>query len=327
MPRYFASASEDAEFAAWHAAALIGVETAGPVCLVQCGGPSPAASAVAKQLGRFGRRTLSLMVDDRAVAKSDRALSTLAASTAVWVFADSMLATFLTSFATPMAFALRARTREGLPVIGFGGGALSLGGLVLARRVCSRTTYDLASGLGWAPRVLIDADMSIETEIGALAAATVQALPQLLAVRLGASGAVRVEGGRVTSVGSESAVLLGMDPGMSTLRALSIRPGSTVTIAPPPFAPFERSVLPFETSEALGQAHTSQAEPIRRSIQQARPSPLRHAPPPPESPETPPEPASPNGDVLAGHQSSGVGRSCPLCNHPHEAGDFVQAAA
>src|SRR5439155_19465136 len=96
------------------------------------------------------------------------------------------------------------------PVVGVGGGALALGGLLLANRICAHAQYDLVSGLGWAPRVLLDGGADRAIGDGEIARSTVRSLPGLLGLDLGGRGAARVEGGRVESVGEEAIALLGV---------------------------------------------------------------------------------------------------------------------
>jgi hypothetical protein len=313
LPRYMAWAGlDDLERAVWLADEL-GTADDGPVCLVQCGRASPQAADVADLLRRRGRRARLLVLDDRETARSDQTLSSLSAASAAWVFADDLLATFYEVFATPAAFVLRERAQEGLPVVGMGGGALALGSLLLAERVCSRSRYDLVTGLGWAPRALIDADLWEDRESDSrLTHDSVRTLPGLLGLQLGTSGAVRVEGGRIDSVGDEPVVMLGMDSQTGLLQ-LKLQPGSATRIAPPPFAPFERGLLPAATLQALGAVE--QARRARTSGADLRPP--RQAPIPPE---VAPEPTDQ-------HERPGSGRKCPLCRQIHPTEETIELAA
>jgi hypothetical protein len=277
----------------------------GPVCLVQCGRASPEATVVAHELQRRGRRVKLLVLDQREKARADQTLGVLAAASAAWVFAEDLLSTFYEVFATPAAFALRERAQAGVPVVGLGGGALALGSLLHAARVCSRSTYDLVTGLGWAPRVLIDADLwDGEGSDLRLTQDSVRTLPGLLGVQLGTSGAVRVEGGRVESVGNQPVMLLGMDCQTGLLQ-LRLQPGAATRIAPPPFAPFERGLLPAATLQELDRVE--QARRLRA------PLPLPEVRQPTQAP-IPPEVAPDPSDA---HAAPGSGRTCPLCRHPH----------
>ena len=317
LPRYLAAAGlGDVERIIWLAEELSSSSDAGPVYLVQCGRASAQAAQVAAELQRRGRRTRLLVLDDREVAGSEQTVRNLSTASSAWVFADDLLATFYEVFATPAAFVLRQRAQEGLPVVGVGGGALALGSLLLAQRVCARSSYDLVTGLGWAPRVLIDAQLWQTDDDSSqvwLTQDSVRTLPGLLGLQLGASGAVRVEGGRVESVGDEPVVMLGMDS-QTGLRQLSLQPGSATRIAPPPFAPFERGLLPASTREALGAVE--QARRARRP-EAPDPRPPRQAPPPPEVAPDPPDQ----------HERPGSGRKCPLCNHLHTAEEIIELAA
>ena len=304
LPRYIAAAAlGDLERVVWLAEDLRRPDDTAPVALVQCGRASPQAAVVAHELQRRGRRVKRLVLDDRDKARSDQALDTLGAASAAWVFADDLLSTFYEVFATPAAFALRERAAEGLPVIGLGGGALALGSLLHAGRVCSRSRYDLVAGLGWAPRVLIDADVWHTNQSGVhVTQDSVRTLPGLLGLQLGASGAVRVEGGRVESIGDEPVMMLGMDSRTGLLQ-VSLQPGAATRIAPPPFAPFERGLLPASTLQELSQVE--QARIARVPLPEPRPP--TQAPTPPE---VDPEPKDE-------HERPGSGRTCPLCRQIH----------
>jgi hypothetical protein len=304
LPRYIAAAgSGDFERLVGLAEDLLAADETAPVALVQCGRPSPHAAVVAQELKRRGRPIKLLVLDNREKARSDQTLGILGTASAAWVFADDLLSTFYEVFATPAAFALRERAAEGLPVVGLGGGALALGSLLHAGRVCSRSTYDLVAGLGWAPRVLIDADVwrTHDADVR-LTQDSVRTLPGLLGLQLGASGAVRVEGGRVESIGDEPVMMLGMDRQTGLLQ-LRLQPGAATRIAPPPFAPFERGLLPSATLQEL------------RKVEEARlarlPLPEVAAPPKtPTRPEVAPEPKDE-------HERPGTGRLCPLCRQVH----------
>jgi hypothetical protein len=315
LPRYMALAQlGDVQRTVALAEELADSPDSGPVCLVQCGQPTPEANAVARELETRGRRTKLLLLADREVARSERTLSSLSIASAAWVFADNLLTTFFEVFATPAAFVLRERAQEGLPVIGVGGGALALGGLLLAERVCSRSSYDLVTGLGWASRVLIDADLWEENPGPQLTHDSVRTLPGLLGLRLGTAGAVRVEGGHIESVGDEPVMMLGMDCETGLLQ-LRLQPGASVRIAPPPFAPFERGLLPMATIQAL-----SAVEDARRARTPSEPIPLR----PPKQAPIPPEVAP---DPAEQHEAPGSGRKCPLCKQVHPTEAIVELAA
>jgi cyanophycinase-like exopeptidase len=304
LPRYIAAASSgDLQRLVWLAEELRRSDDNAPVALVQCGPASPQAAVVAHELKRRGRQIRLLVLDDREKARAEQTLAILHMASAAWVFADDLLSTFYEVFATPAAFALRERAAEGLPVIGVGGGALALGSLLHAGRVCSRSRYDLVTGLAWAPRVLIDADIwHNQASDARLTQDSVRTLPGLLGLQLGASGGVRVEGGRVESIGDEPVMMLGMDHQTGLLQ-LRLQPGAATRIAPPPFAPFERRLLPASTLHELSK------------VEQARLArlPMPEAPPPPPAP-TPPEIAPEPKDE---HERPGSGRTCPLCRQLH----------
>jgi hypothetical protein len=283
---------------------------------------------VGRALQKQGRHTVSLVVRDRGMAQSDHTVARMAGACAVWVFAEDMLETFLTLYATDTAFQLRAKARRGLPVLGVGGGALSLGGLHLATRICHSSQYDLVAGLGWAARVFVDTNVVGFASDDQVAKMAVESLPGLLAVQLGEAGAVRAEGGRIESIGDESILILGAN-GDGSLMMLELEPGKKTTIAPPPFAPFERGLLPPETLRALGgqvKADPKLALPssaiARTAAQrvQSTPAPvLRQAPPPPDEPDEP---------VTADTEARpGGGRYCAMCKKVHGAKPQVELAA
>jgi hypothetical protein len=276
-------------------------EQRGAVCLVQCGRLSTSAAELSHELTRLGRRVVPLIVKDREQAQSDALLTKLANASAVWVFSDDMLESFLTLFATQFAFALRSRAKAGLPVIGIGNGALSLGGLLLANRICSEAQYDLVSGLGWAPRAIFDSGVDRDEKDAVVAHSTVRALPGLLGVDLRQGGAIRVEGGRVESVGSaeEGAVL-----------TLELHPGQVTSIAPPPFAPFERGMLPPATVQALVEDMRVQHQPLR-GLEQGRSV---------ESNLT-------STRTRDDHAVPGSGQPCPMCKQVHVTEPQLELAA
>ncbi len=173
-------------------------------------------------------------------------------------------------------------------MIGVGGGALALGGLMLANRVCARSQFDLVSGLGWAPRVLFDGGADRGILDGEVARESVCSLPGLLGVDVGLRGGVQVLGGRVQSVGDEPILLFGTDDD-GRLLTLELDPGETTTIAPPPFAPFTAGLLPTYVLNALKPEMRPMAPPPRQ------------APPPTESEDA--------------HVPQG--RLCPMCNKVH----------
>ena len=276
------------------------------MALVQCGRESPAAAEIARLLKDSGRHALPVIVTNRSQAESALTLTKLDSASALWVFTDDLFETFMNIFATQLAFQLRLKARRGMPVVGVGGGALALGGLLIANRVCSVAQFDLVGGLGWAPRVLVDGGANRGTVDGAIARSSVRSLPGLLGVDLGMRGGVRVEGGRVDSIGSERIVLFGGDE-TGRLNTISLEPGQVATIAPPPFAPFDRGLLPPTTVRQL----SPDPRPERRAIRQA-PAPVEPTAPPPESAPHPPTP---------------VGRMCPMCNKVHAPTRRVELAA
>ena len=303
---------EDAERTVHLATELVGAsDKQGPVCLLQIGKPSALALQLGQILTRAGWRISPLLIKDRVHAQSDTVLGKLAVASTVWVFADDLLEAFFTVFATEVAFALRARSKQGLPVIGLGDGALALGGLLLANRVCPQSRYELVTGLGWAPRVLVDGGALLE-ESGPIARTTIRALPGLLGIELGAAGGVRVQGGRIESIGSEPVLLFGAGNQAGSLLSIQLEPGQMTTLAPPPFAPFEQALLPAATLRALS------AEPgPRRSTSAAVP--LRHAPEPTELPQ----------QVLGrdDHSRPGSPRPCPMCKKVHAAEPKLELVA
>jgi hypothetical protein len=312
LPRYLATARfDDLEHTVWLADELLAAhDRHGAVCLLQCGSPSFAAAELNKYLTRHGRRTVQLVVKERDEAQSDATLSRLVGTTSVWVFVDDLLQAFFTVFATQLAFALRIRAKAGFPVVGVGDGALALGGLLLAHRVCQRTQFDLVTGLGWAPRVLLDGVSYSDPGSAALARWSVRSLPGLLGVDLRRAGGIRVEGSRVDSVGAEPIVLQGGSEDDSLLM-LELPPGQSTFIAPPPFAPFDRGLLPAETLRALHE-----------ELQRPR------APIPPVVPILrPPEPTIADVQDPESHTEPGAPRPCPMCKRVHAATPNLEAVA
>jgi cyanophycinase-like exopeptidase len=289
-------------------------DASGPICLLQCGRPSALAAELTTYIQKLGRRVTPLVISDRAQAQSDSVLGKVAAASAVWVFADDLLETFFTVLATPLAFALRAKSKAGLPVVGFGSGALALGGLMLAHRVCRDAHHDLVSGLGWAPRVMLDVGGDPFDADAATTRATIASLPGLLGVDLGQAGAVRVAGGRVESIGTESIVLLG-GGGDAVVLMLELEPGQVTTIAPPPFAPFERDMLPPDTVNAL--TREMQAGSQRRTA-----APTRAAPVPNEL-----RIVDAGAEDTDHHTQPGSLRLCPMCKKVHGSDPTVALAA
>jgi hypothetical protein len=323
LPSYLATAQiEDPERIVWYANDLLGADARGPVILLQCGKPSIMAAELGRQLQAVGRRGVNLIVRDRPMAQSEQTLSKMAGASAVWVFADDMLEAFMTLYATQLSFSLRARARGGLPVMGVGGGAVSLGGLLLATRVCGGSQYDLVAGLGWAARVFVDSDVVGFAADDSVARAAVQTLPGLLSVQLGSGGAIRAQGGRIESIGSEPIMILGANE-EGRVSTLELGPGKRTTIAPPPFAPFERGLLPPETLRALGGQVIARPVPVPTlpgsRLQLPQPTPLRQAPPPPEAASQP---------VTVDTQARpGGGRYCPMCKKVHGGDPKVELAA
>jgi hypothetical protein len=286
-------------------------EHRGAVCLVQCGKPSTAAAELSQELTRLGRRVVPLIVKDREQAQADATLAKLVGASAVWVFSDDMLETFLSLFATQLAFELRGKAKAGLPVIGIGKGALSLGGLLLANRICSDAQYDLVSGLGWAPRAMVDSGVDRDEKDAEIAHSTVRALPGLLGVDLRQGGGIRVEGGRVESVGSAPILLIGGDSAEdSAVLTLELQPGQVTNIAPPPFAPFDRGMLPPATVQALVEDVRAPKEPLR-GLGQGR------------SVEANIKSMQDRDD----HATPGSGQPCPMCKQIHAAEPQLELAA
>ena len=308
MPRYLAAARlDDLERTFRLADELIAPhEKRRTLALLQCGRPSPVATQLAEILRKAGRYSVSIVVDERRDAQSDLTLQKLGGVSSLWVFAEDLYEAFMTVFATQLAFALRARAKEGLPVVGVGAGALALGGLVLANRFCRHAQYDIVSGLGWAPRVLVDGGADRSAVDALVARAAVQSLPGLLGVDLGLGGGVKVQGGRVESVGSEPISLLGTAEDGSVL-AMSLAPGQTTSIAPPPFAPFERRMLPASTANALVKA----SAPAERT----------------GPPSMPPLAINPVSGDDSRHTMPGSARVCPMCNKVHSAEARLELAA
>ena len=103
-PRYLAAALiNDPERTVWQANDLIGADVRGPVVLLQVGRSSPLALELGRALQNQGRHTVSLVVRDRAAAQSEHTVARMAGACAVWVFAEDMLETFLTLYATDTA--------------------------------------------------------------------------------------------------------------------------------------------------------------------------------------------------------------------------------
>jgi hypothetical protein len=293
------------------------------VCMVQCG-PSADAAALSQALVKLGRRPISLVVRDRTQAQSDAVLSKLAGAGAVWVFADDLFDAFFTLFATQLAFSLRTNARNGLPVIGIGGGALAMGGLLLAHRVCGNARYDLISGLGWGQRVLIDSGAERPTGDESILHASVRTLPGLLGIDLGSGGGVRIEGGRIESVGSEPITLFGAGDTTGTLLRLPLAPGALTTIAPPPFAPFERGMLSVETLRALSERRPDPKKSLAAPPQRlARPPTVHVAGPVQAVPVVGVEVIEVEGDPVAAPGA----RMCPMCQQVHPADGRIEPAS
>jgi hypothetical protein len=310
LPRYLATARcEDVERTVRLADELLAAhDRAGAVCLLQCGGVSPAAAELGQYLARHGRRVVPLVIRDREQAQLDSTLSKLVGTRSVWVFVEDLLQTFFTVFATQLAFALRVRAKAGFPVIGVGQGALALGGLLLAQRVCARTQFDLVTGLGWAPRVLLDGAAYPDADVASLVRWSVGSLPGLLGIDLRAAGGVRVEGSRVDSVGSEPILLQGGSEDHS-LVMLELEPGQSTIIAPPPFAPFDRGLLPNDTLRAL----------VEETSRQRTALPPRRVPVP--------EPTIVEPEPREEHTRPGAPKPCPMCKRVHAAEPKIELAA
>jgi hypothetical protein len=305
IARYLATAATgDLDRTLWLADSLVGEPQRDRVALVECGRPSPLARELAGLLTKAGRIPVSVVIQDRELAQSETLLRRLSGVSEVWVFADNLFDAYMSVFATQLTFAMRRAARDGLPMIGVGAGAMALGGLLVAHRVCASAQYDLVSGLGWAPRVLVDGGADRGFIDGSITRHAVRALPGLLGVDVGRRGGVKVFGGRVESVGDEPVVLLGADAEGNVL-TLSLEPGQMMSIAPPPFAPFTRELLTAQVQTALSSVPRAAARPV--------PAPLVALPLP--LPKTAPEP-----------EAKPVGRLCPMCNKVHSA-ERVELAA
>ncbi|MBV9899197.1 MAG: hypothetical protein JO020_33995, partial [Chloroflexi bacterium] len=253
IPRYLATAvTTDLDRTLWLADDLSARPEQDRVALVECGRPSPLAREVADLLARAGRTAVLARIENRDLAQSDVLLRRLSGVSSVWVFVENLFDAYMSVFATQLTFAMRRVARQGVPVIGVGAGAMALGGLLLAQRVCGRAQYDLVSGLGWAPRLLLDGGADRGIVDGAIARDAVCTLPGLLGVEVGTRGGVKVIGGRVESVGEEPILLLGSDA-VGKLLSLELEPGQVINIAPPPFAPFTRDLLPTAVHNALNE--------------------------------------------------------------------------
>jgi hypothetical protein len=268
------------------------------VGLVECGRPSPLARQLATQLTRAGRFPVSVLIGDRELAQSDSVLRRLSGVSSVWVFAENLFDAYMSVFATELTFAMRRAARQGLPVVGVGAGAVSLGGLLVARRVCAGSQYDLVTGLGWAPRVLLDGGHTDET----IVRDAVCSLPGLLGIEIGSSGGVKVIGGQIDSIGDEPVGLLGAD-GRGGLISVDLAPGQRTTIAPPPLAPFTRELLSDKVQATL------KAEK-RPGVGQ----PKRAAPPPSDVPIL----TVAEADAVDAVEEHPVGRVCSMCHKVHE---------
>jgi hypothetical protein len=293
------AATGDLDRTLWLADDLAAQPDKDKVALVECGRPSPQARELADLLTRAARPHVSVLIQDRELAQSDALLRRLSGVGAVWMFAESLFEAYMTVFATQLTFVLRRVAREGLPVVGIGPGAIALGGLLVAQRVCGRAQYDLVNGLGWAPRVLLDGGADRGLADALITRDAVCTLPGLLGVDVGLRGGVKVLGGRVESVGEEAVTLLGSDAS-GRLLSLGLEPGQVTTIAPPPFAPFTRDLLPPNVREALSE--------IKRP-----PAVVRQAPRPVPT-TAPPAPAA---TPAAADTSESAGRVCPMCNRIH----------
>ena len=312
LPRYLAAAGtiEDPEHLLKQADELIAGDRSGRVALLQCGRESPLATTVATLVNaQPGRRAVPVVVRSRPQAQSDALISKVERVDSVWIFADDLFDTFMNLFATHLAFELRARARAGMPVVGVGSGALALGGLLIASRVCTAAHYDLVGGLGWAPRVLVDGGADRDAWDGSIARASARSLPGLLAMDLGMRGAVRVEGGRVESIGDERIVLLGGDEN-ARLRMLSLDPGQMAKIAPPPFAPFDRGLLPEDMAEHLSFDGT----------------PTAPAPSVTKAPEPEAGAGAASSEEEHDHDAP-EGRLCPMCGKIHSVDKRVELVA
>ena len=297
IARYLAiAATGDLERTLWLADDLAAQPDSDKVALVECGRPSPIARQLAGLLTTAGRPHVSVLIQDRELAQSDAVLRRFSGVGAVWMFAENLFEAYMSVFATQLTFVLRRVAREGLPVIGVGPGAMALGGLLVAQRVCARAQFDLVSGLGWAPRVLLDGGADRGIADAAITRDAVCTLPGLLGIDVGLRGGVKVLGGRVESVGEEAVTLLGSDAA-GRLLSLGLDPGQVTTIAPPPFAPFTRDLLPPRVLEALSEIK--------------RPPAAVHQPPRPLPTTAPPAPAA------SPRAAEPEGRLCPMCNRVH----------
>jgi hypothetical protein len=257
--------------------------------LIQCGHESALALEVGQALEGAGRRALPIVLENRRQAQAGPLLASLEQVQCAWVFSDDLFSTFMSVFATDLAFAMRARARRGMPVVGVGGGALALGGLLLASRVCQTSRFELVGGLGWAPRLIVDGGANRGPGDAVVVRGSVRALPGLLGVDLGERGGIRVDGGRIESIGKQSIVLMGGNE-RGELHTMRIDPGQAATIAPPPYAPFDRGIVPPATLRSIAREAPS------------HPPMLRQAPPPDEVPPR-----------LV------MSRVCPMCGKVHPA--------
>lgn len=287
VPRYLIAArADDVDHTLLLADELLGRNAHyGPVALVQCGRQSPIAVDLGERLRRAGRSSVAVVVDDRAQAQSDATLQKLTGAGSVWVFADDLFQTFMNVFATRLAFALRANAREGLPVVGIGDGALALGGLLLASRVCPNSRYELVGGLGWAPRVLVDGGAKRGAFDAAITRSAVHSLPGLLGVELGVGGGLRVQGTQLESVGSEPISLFSTGDN-GRLMTIQLEPGQVMRMALPPFPPFSGVEAPVKPVAVEAEVPAR----LRQVVPQA---------------ETPP------------HNPPAAGRVCPMCHKVH----------
>lgn len=307
LPRYLATASlgdvEDTVRLVDGLEANASPDPVNAVALVQCGRASPAAADIARVLTAAGRRPIDLVVTLREEAQADDIVQKLTSASSVWVFAEDLFEAFNSVFATELAFALRSAAKDGLPVVGVGSGALALGGLLLAHRVCHDSRFELVPGLGWAPRVLVDGGTGRGIIDAEIARDSVRSLPGLLGIDLSVRGGVRVQGWRVESVGEEPILLFGTDEA-GKLLTLPLEPGQVTTIAPPPFAPFARGLVP-PTTLAAAVEHPERVTPGRPAAKQL------------ELPE--PE---------RGHAKPiGGGVVCPMCHKVHTPDPKVVLAA
>jgi hypothetical protein len=122
---------------------------------------------------------------------------------------------------------------------------------------------------------------------------------------LGTRGGALVEGGRIESVGDEPIGLLGGGED-GRLLMLSLDPGQTTTIAPPPFAPFHRGLLPPRTVGALKLNERPDRALVQREVAAIT------APPPEDT---------------GSHTKPGSTRLCPMCNKVHSNEARVELAA